>query len=452
MSFLVLLQSDRMATRGSGNLGLYRVRVIMALVVGSLAAVPALAQTAPAQADRTLKAIVSSASFGKAVIALNAGHERWVEDIITLTEIPAPPFKEAARAKAYLEMFRNRNLSDVEIDKEGNVLGLRKGRGGGRLIIVSAHLDTVFPEGTVVKVRREGDKLRAPGVGDDSSGLATQLQYIDALDAARIKTRDDILFVGTVGEEGLGDLRGVRHLLTKGKYKGRAAAFFSLDGSGGDTITTGGAGSKRYRISFKGPGGHSYGAFGIVNPMVAMSQAVVDLYKVTVPKSVKTTYAASVVGGGTSVNSIPDEVWMDFDLRSESAAELATLEQKFLTIIDGAAQNENAARSIRDGKIRAEKKVIGDRPAGQTAASSDIVRHAEAAYRSEGIKLKFQASSTDANLPMSLGIPAVTMSRVVNGGRAHAPDEWIDVGKAPNVQLRKIGLATIIATAGMLPN
>ena len=430
----------------------FRAQLITALAVGCLAAVAAPAQTTPAQTDRTLKSIMTSASFRKAVMALDAGHEGWVEDIIRLTEIAAPPFKEAARANAYFEMFRKRNLSDVEIDEEGNVLGLRKGRGGGRLIIVSAHLDTVFPEGTDVKVRREGDKLRAPGVGDDSSGLATQLQYINALDAGRIKTKDDILFVGTVGEEGLGDLRGVRHLLTKGRYKGRAMAFFSLDGSGGDTITTGGAGSKRYRISFKGPGGHSYGAFGIVNPIAAMSQAVVDLYKVAVPGSIKTTYSASVVGGGTSVNSIPDEVWMDFDMRSESAAELAKLEQKFLTIIDRAVQTENAARSIKDGKIRAEKKVIGDRPAGQTASSSDIVRLAEAAYRSEGIKLKFQSSSTDANLPISLGIPAVTMSRVVNGGRAHALDEWIGVEKAPNVQLKKIGLATIIATAGMLPD
>ena len=451
MNILSVFQRFDLTRKCSTKSWRFRAQLISALAAGSLAAVAAPAQTTPAQADRTLKSITTSASFAKVVMALNAGHERWVEDIIKLTEIPAPPFKEAARAKAYFEMFRKRNLSDVEIDEEGNVLGLRKGKGGSRLIIVSAHLDTVFPEGTVVKVRREGDKLHAPGVGDDSSGLATQIQYIDALDAARITTRDDILFVGTVGEEGLGDLRGVRHLLTKGKYKDRAAAFFSLDGSGGDTITTGGAGSKRYRISFKGPGGHSYGAFGIVNPMAAMSQAVVDLYKVTVPISIKTTYSASVVGGGTSVNSIPDEAWMDFDMRSESAAELGRLEQKFLTIIDAAVQTENAARSIKDGKIRSEKKVIGDRPAGQTAASSDLVRFAEAAYRSEGIKLKFHSSSTDANLPMSLGIPAVTMSRVVNGGRAHALDEWIGVEEAPNVQLRKIGLATIIATAGMQP-
>ena len=250
MNSVSVFQFSNLTRKFSARSWRFRAQVITALAAGSLAAVAAPAQTTPAQADRTLRTIMTSASFAKAVMALDAGHEGWVEDIVRLTEIPAPPFKEAARAKAYFDMFRKRNLSDVEIDEEGNVLGLRKGSGGGRLIIVSAHLDSVFPEGTVVKVCRDGDKLRAPGVGDDSSGLATQLQYIDALDTARMKTKDDILFVGTVGEEGLGDLRGVRHLLTKGKYKGRATAFFSLDGSGGDTITTGGAGSKRYRISF----------------------------------------------------------------------------------------------------------------------------------------------------------------------------------------------------------
>ena len=192
MNSLSVFQFFSLAKKWSAKSWRFRAQVIAALAVGSLAPVAAPAQTTPAQADRTLKSIMTSPFFRKAVVALDAGHEDWVADIVRLTEIPAPPFKEAARAKAYFEMFRKRNLSDVEIDEEGNVLGLRKGIGGGRLIIVSAHLDTVFPERTEVKVRREGDKLRAPGVGDDSSGRATQIQYIDALDAARITPRDDI--------------------------------------------------------------------------------------------------------------------------------------------------------------------------------------------------------------------------------------------------------------------
>jgi len=183
----------------------------------------ALALTAPspaaaqASADSIIQAITRSAEFRRAAAALEAGHDQWVADIIAITEIPAPPFKEEARAKAFAEMLRERGLTEVEIDEEGNVLGLRKGTAGGPAVVVSAHLDTVFPEGTDVKVRREGDKLHAPGIGDDSAGLAAMLSLIDAMNAAGIRTRNDLLFVGTVGEEGLGDLRGVRHLFTQGR-------------------------------------------------------------------------------------------------------------------------------------------------------------------------------------------------------------------------------------------
>jgi acetylornithine deacetylase/succinyl-diaminopimelate desuccinylase-like protein len=396
----------------------------------------------------TIKRIESSPAFARAMTAIDSGHDKWVADIITLTEIPAPPFKETARAQAYRDMFIAHGLTDVEIDAVGNVTGLRKGGGEG-LVVVSAHLDTVFPEGTPVKVRREGDKLFAPGVGDDSTGLATQLAFIRAMNAAGIRTKADILFVGTVGEEGLGDLRGVRHLFTKGKYQGRAKAFFSIDGGGMDSLTIGGAGSKRYRVTFKGPGGHSFGAFGLVNPMTAMSQAVVDLYKVTVPTDPKTTYSASVVGGGTSVNAIPGEVWMEFDMRSATAEELAKVEQRFLAILNDAAATENAARSTRDGRITVEPVLVGDRPAGSTPLSADIVQFSTAAYAAEGIKLRYSSSSTDSNIPISLGIPAITISRVATGGRNHSLEEWIGIEKANNVKLKRIGLATILATAGM---
>ncbi|WP_253201333.1 M20/M25/M40 family metallo-hydrolase [Sphingomonas quercus] len=407
------------------------------------------AQAPAARAVAEIRRIEATPAFRKAVAALDAGHPQWVEDIIRLTEIPSPPFKEAARARTYLEMFRARGLADTETDEEGNVLGLRRGTGGGGLIVVSAHMDTVFPEGTPVKVRREGDKLFAPGVGDDTTGLATLLKLIDAMNAGGIQTRDDILFMGTVGEEGAGDLRGVRYLFTKGKYKGRIKAFYSLDGGGLDSITTGGAGSKRYRVTFKGPGGHSYGAFGLVNPMVAMSQAVVDFYKIPVPQGIKTTYSASVVGGGTSVNAIPREVWMEFDMRSESAAELAKVEKRFLEILPQAAAGENAARSTKEGPITVDIKLIGDRPAGQTDRSSDIVQFASAAYAAEGIPLRFSSSSTDSNIAISLGIPAITIGRVANSGRGHSLDEWIGTEKEPNVRLQKMDLAMILAMAGM---
>lgn len=425
-------------------------RLCVAAAALAFAASPVLAQTASPAHARTIRTIMASPAFAKASASFDKNHDRWVGDIVTLTEIPSPPFKEAVRAKAFLEMLRAEGLADVEIDEEGNAMGVRKGTAGdGSVIVVSAHLDTVFPEGTDVKVRREGDRLHAPGVGDDSTGLASLLEIVRAMNAAGFKTQRDIVFMGTVGEEGLGDLRGVRYAFTKGKYKDRTKAFFSLDGSGQTEITTGGVGSKRYRMTFKGPGGHSFGAFGLVNPMAAMSQAVVDLYKTPVPTSPKTTYSASVTGGGTSVNAIPNEVWMEFDMRSEDAAELAKVEQALLAAVDRAVEGENRERSTKEGPITVEKKVVGDRPAGRTADDADIVQYATAAFAAGGGKVAYRYGSTDSNVAMSLGVPAITVSRVAVGDRAHALDEWVDVQKAPNLAVKKANLATILAVAGV---
>lgn len=412
-----------------------------------LFAAPVAAQPSGVEATGEVGRVLASDPFRRAAAELDSGHDRWVRDVIAITEIPAPPFREQARSEAFAEMLRKRGLAS-EIDEEGNVLALRQGTADLPVVVVSAHLDTVFPDGTNVKVRCDGEKLYAPGVGDDSAGLATMLSLLDAMNAAGIRTRRPILFVGTVGEEGLGDLRGVKQLFNGGKYKGRIGAFFSIDGGGMDSVTTGGTGSKRYRVTYKGPGGHSYGAFGIVNPMAALSQTVVELYKERVPEKPKTTYSASVVGGGTSVNSIPESVWLEVDMRSEDAAELAKLERRFLSIVARSVEGENRARSTREGKVSAEPRKIGDRPAGRTPDTADIVRHAEAAHRAEGIAVRKTISSTDANIPMSLGIPAITVSRSASGGRAHSPDEWIGIEKAENVKLKRILLATILATAG----
>ena len=403
-----------------------------------------------AEAAAPVKQLMASPQYKAAVAALDRGHDKVVEDIVTLTEIPAPPFKEEARAKAYMNMLKEVGLTEVEMDAEGNVMGLRRGTGpaGAPVVAIAAHLDTVFPEGTDVKVRREGTRLFAPGIGDDTRSLAVLLAYVRAMNAANIRTRHDILFVGNVGEEGLGDLRGVRHLFTKGRYRDRIKYFMSMDGTDAARVVNGGVGSKRYRVTFKGPGGHSYGAFGLVNPMASMSQAVVDFYKIEVPKDPKTTYAASVTGGGTSVNSIPHEVFMDFDMRSVAPAELARLEKQFLQIIAAAAEGENRARSTQEGKVTAEPKVIGDRPAGGTAASSDLVQYAVEAARAHGLEPKLTASSTDSNIPMSLGIPAITIGSGGKAGRAHSLDEWIDVEKASSLKGMAVSLATLLAAAG----
>ncbi|CAN7332219.1 M20/M25/M40 family metallo-hydrolase [Phenylobacterium sp. LjRoot164] len=415
-----------------------------ALALSVLIAAPALA----APKDDAAR-IVASPAFKAAAAVLDREHDRTVQDIITLTEIPAPPFKEEARGKAYKAMLEAHGLTDVEIDAEGNVMGLRKGTQPGPLVVVSAHLDTVFPEGTDVKVRREGTKLFAPGVADDTHNLAVLLAWIRALDAAKIKTKSDILFVGTVGEEGAGDLRGVRYFFNQGKYKDRTKAFFSVDGLDPSGITHVGVGSKRYRVTFSGPGGHSYGSFGIVNPMAAMGKAIADFYEVQVPTNPKVTYSASVTGGGTSVNAIPNKVFTEFDMRSADAGELAKLDTRFKEIMQAAVEHENKARSTRVGAVSIEIKPIGDRPAGQTAKDTGLVAGTAAAITALGYTPQYDASSTDANAPMALGIPAITIGGGGSGGRAHSLDEWIDVEKSNSVRGMSVGLAAVLVAAGM---
>ena len=412
----------------------------------------ALATDAGAAGGPSAQALVESAVFKTAVARLDADHDRTVADIITLTEIPAPPFKETARGQAYLNLLKAHGLTAVEMDPEGNVMGVRPGartKGRGPYVVLAAHLDTVFPEGTDVKVRRDGTKLMAPGVGDDTRSLAVLLAYLRAMDAAKIITTSDILFVGNVGEEGAGDLRGTRYLFNTGRYKGRISAFFSMDGNDPSRLVDQGVGSKRYHVVFRGPGGHSYGAFGMVNPMAAMAKAVVDLYAIKPPTEPKTTYAASVTGGGTSVNAIPGEVFMDFDLRSESAAELARLDTRLVAILNAAVESENAARSTRYGKVSVEASVIGERPAGRTDPKAAIVVATHDAIIALGYTPLHEASSTDANVPMSLGIPAVTIGSGGKGGRAHALDEWIDVEKEPSVKGMSVGLAALLTVAGV---
>jgi tripeptide aminopeptidase len=410
----------------------------------------ATAQTSGHAAD--IERILASPAFKTAAATIDKEHGRIVEDGIKLTEIPSPPFKEEARAKAFEKMFKEAGLADVKIDEEGNVLGIRKGaRSDGKFVVVSAHLDTVFPAGTDVKVKRQGTKLYAPGVGDDTMSLAVMLGFVRAMNAANLKTRDDILFVGTVGEEGPGDLRGVRHLFTKGQYKDKIKTFFSVESGGINLITNGGVGSKRYRVTYKGPGGHSFGAFGLVNPMFALGQAATEFSRIQVPATPKTTYSIGLIGGGTSVNSIPLSGWMDVDMRSESLVELKRVEDRMLKIVQDAADGENFARSNKEGKITVEAKLIGDRPAGNTDQKSDLVQIAKAAIEAGGYKVGYQWSSTDSNLPMSLGIPAITIGRMApdKGGRSHSLDEWVDVEKEPMVKAIATSLSIVLAVTGM---
>lgn len=398
--------------------------------------------------EAEIEEILRHPRFRDAVGRLAADHDRLVAEIVRLTEIPAPPFKEERRAAAYLDLLRAHGLEEVEQDEVGNVMGLRRGIGNGTLLVVAAHLDTVFPEGTEIRVRRDGTRLFAPGIGDDTRSLAVLLAFLRAMDGAGIRTRNDILVVGDVGEEGAGDLRGMRHLFGAGRWKDRIASFITMDSPNMDEITTTGVGSKRSSVRFRGPGGHSFRAFGTVNPVQAMARAIVDLGQVEVPADPITTFCASLVGGGTSVNAIPEEAWIDVDLRSESPEELARLDAEWRRIVEAAVAHENAARSTELGAIVAEIRMVGDRPAGRTPLDSDLVGVATAAYRAQGFRPVHGAASTDANLPMSLGIPAIKIGSGGKGGRGHSLDEWIDVEPAESLRGMTAGLATILAVAG----
>ena len=399
--------------------------------------------------DAVVQKIKASAGFQAASAFLETDYERFVQELITLTEIPAPSFKETARGTAYLELLKDAGLSDVERDTEGNVMGVWKGADGrGPMLAVLSHLDTVFPEGTDVKVKRNGTRLAAPGVGDDTRALAMMLTAIRAMRAARFQTADDILFVGNVGEEGAGDLRGVKYLLTKGKYKDRIRQLIAIDGGEQGNMTNGALGSKRYRVTFKGPGGHSYGAFGLVSPSLAMGNAIQKFSRVQVPAKPKTTFNVGVVGGGTSVNSIPVDVFMDVDMRSESPAELTKIDATFKRLVAEAVEEENQTRSTAQGKLAADVKLIGDRPSGTTATDTMLIQTVTAAVKSYGLKPGYETSSTDSNIPISMGMPAVTIGRGGPGGRSHSLDEWTDVEKKASVQAALVAITIFLAVAG----
>jgi acetylornithine deacetylase/succinyl-diaminopimelate desuccinylase-like protein len=394
--------------------------------------------------------VLSDPNFKAAEDFVAKDHDRFVRELIQMTEVPAPPFKEEKRARVFADLLKQSGLSDVQADSEGNVIGLRKGAGRGPLIAIAAHLDTVFPEGTNVRVRREGTKLFAPGVGDDTRALAVLLEIVRAMEVARIQTASDILFIGNVGEEGEGDLRGMKYLFQRGPYKDKIKMFISLDPFGvGNDVTVGGVGSKRFKVIFRGPGGHSFGSFGLVSPAYALGSAIAKLSKMQVPSNPKTTFNVGVIGGGTSVNSIPFESWMDVDIRSEQKEELNKAVDTFTRLMHEAADEENRARSISQGRIEVEVKLIGDRPFGQVAMNSPIVQTASAVIQAFGLNPIFGMSSTDANVPMSIGIPAITLESGGIGGRNHTLDEWIDVEKGPSVRGIEIAMGILVSLAGI---
>lgn len=366
-------------------------------------------------------AALSEHSTVKAMLELIEAQEpAYIDEQFRLTEIPAPPFKEEVRAAYFLEQMKARGLEDAYIDSEGNAIGIRKGTGSGPTFLIAAHLDTVFPEGVDTTVQLRGGRYYAPGIGDDTRGLAALLSVIDAINQSGLETVGDIIFAGNVGEEGRGDLRGIKAIF---RDHPEIDGFVSIDGVRLQRITTGGTGSRRFEFHFKGPGGHSFGAFGMASAIHAMGRAIAKIGDIETPTQPKTTFTVGTVEGGTSVNSIAADAIFALDMRSNDRDELAKLEEKTKAAALEAVAEENGRWD--SGDISVDFNLIGDRPVGVTPTESPIVQIAALSFDAVGIPLNdLGISSTDSNVPMSLGIPAITIAGGGNGGGAHSPDEW----------------------------
>jgi len=414
------------------------------------AALLALVAAAPLAAQ---SAIPSNNARVKAALDVIKADKAWtIQKQLELTAIPAQPFKESVRAAEYKKRLESVGLKNVRIDEVGNVIAVRPGVGKGPTVLIEGHLDTVFPEGTDVSIKHKGDTIVAPGIGDDVRGLASVLTVARAFEKAGLQTNGTVYFIGNVGEEGPGNLRGTRHLLTK-ELKGKIDYFITVDGDGLG-IASRAVGSNRYKVTYKGPGGHSYGACGSPNPIHALGRAMAGIADIQVPTNPKTTFNVGVISGGTSVNSIPFEGIMEVDMRSESATELANVDAKIQKILKDALTAETARWTgprAAAAKLSLHIDTIGIRPTGGQADAAPIVQTALNAAKQLGFSSQTGASSTDANIPISMGIPAIRIGGGGQGGGAHALGEWyVDT---PNSYLGpQWALLLVSALAGVAPS
>ena len=385
---------------------------------------------------KEIRKLTKNKKIKKALNIIQKDEDLTLKEHILLTEIPAPPFNEHLRAKAFANMLKELPVDSVWMDEVGNVMALKKGTKRDRTIAIDGHLDTVFPEGTDVSVKIKGDTLFAPGISDDTRALAMILCIIRAMHEAEVKTEADVLFVGTVGEEGLGDLRGVKHIFSDKGYK--TDAWIAIDGGAIGRVNIKGLGSYRYKVNFLGPGGHSWGAFGLGNPHHALGDAI-KLFVEEADKFTsygdRTSYNVGRIGGGTSVNSVPFESWMEIDMRSINPYRLDTLETILYNAAEEALKNQNSIKRIgADITLKIDK--IGDRPSGELPSHLPLVQRAMAATAFMGKPPKLTRGSTNSNIPISLGIPAVTLGRGGVGANAHSLDEWwIDRESYKSIQL-----------------
>jgi tripeptide aminopeptidase len=375
--------------------------------------------------------------------------QRWQMEV---ARIPAPPFGEAARSEWLAQRFRELGLDDVQIDDAGNVLGIHPGASrppqAGPYVALSAHIDTVFPPESPLEIRQEGSKLLGPGVSDNGAGVTAMLAIAGVLQATAIHFAHSLLFIGNVGEEGEGDLRGMRHIFSQPHWLDSIACSVILDGAGTDVIVAEALGSRRFEVTVRGPGGHSWSDYGIPNPIVTLARAIDSFSRANIPLSPKTSSNVGVIHGGTSVNSIPEFASMRVDIRSTSTDEIDRLERALRLALDQSMESERESpRSARPSPLTAEVVVIGDRPSGELPADARILRVLRAVDQHLNNSAHVQRASTDANIPLSLGREAVALGGGGRGGGAHTLQEWFDCS-GRNLGLRRI-LLTVLALAGV---
>jgi acetylornithine deacetylase/succinyl-diaminopimelate desuccinylase-like protein len=374
-------------------------------------------------------------------------HARELEDLqLEITKIPAPPWGEAARSQWLKGQFEQAELVGVHQDELGNVFGVQPGtEANARSLALSAHLDTVFPPDTQIEVRREDGKLHGPGVSDNASGITALLAIANVLRVTNVAPTAPILFIGNVGEEGEGNLRGMRHIFDQPKWLDSIGALVALDGAGTDTIIAEGLGSRRYEITIRGAGGHSWSDFGVPNPIVALSRVIARFSRTTVSTNPKTTFNIGTVQGGTSVNSIPQIATMRVDTRSASVEQLDRLEKALREAVkDGVAETTGRKR---DEALAADIVIIGDRPAAELPSDSHLLRVIRAVDAHLKNSARVQRASTDANIPLSLGREAIAIGAGGSGGGAHTVNEWYDPA-GRDLGLKRILLLTL-ALAGV---
>jgi acetylornithine deacetylase/succinyl-diaminopimelate desuccinylase-like protein len=400
----------------------HRVKVTVGFLL--LAVTATVSTQSPIMAPGDL---IKDSSVAAALAMVKSTESDAIADQIRFCEIPAPSFKEEARGRELRRVFQQIGLQNVRVDKVGNVLGDYAGLSPKPHLVIAAHLDTVFPEGTDVHVKRDGAILRGPGIGDDCRGLAVLVAIVKAMKASKLQPKGTVTFVANVGEEGLGDLRGVKALFNE-TLKDQIDKFVSIDGTGVH-VTNVAVGSHRYKFTFKGPGGHSFGAFGRASPIGAMGRGIDKIQELQVPKFPKTTFNVGRVGGGTSVNSIPFEGWMEVDMRSSDSAALAAIDASIQKAIDAAVAEENR-RWNTPNMITVVKELVGDRPAGSTKEDAPIVKTGIDTATALGLRADLGEGSTDSNTPMSMHIPAITIGAGGVGRDAHALTESFDTTDA----------------------